>query len=109
MADYSILAELHSRIEGRKDADPSRSYVAKLLKKGRGKITQKLGEEAVETIIAALHETEEHVVSEAADMLFHLFVLCVEMDIDPTRIMAELETRLGISGLDEKAARKMQD
>ena len=89
----------------RKKADPEKSYAAKLFHRGRGKICQKLGEEAVETVVAALSESKKATVSESADLLFHLTMLWAEMGIKPGDVMAELEGRMGVSGLDEKAAR----
>ena len=75
MDHAAILARLEATITERAKADPSASYVAKLHAKGLGKIAQKLGEEAVETVIAALSEGEAELVGEAADLLFHLMVL----------------------------------
>ncbi len=100
------LEKLNKVILERKDNDPSKSYVAKLFTDGTEKISQKVGEEAVETIIAALSGSKEELISESADLMFHLSVLWGKKDITPSDIMNELERRMGISGLDEKAARK---
>ena len=102
------LNELRELIEDRRDKSPSESYVAKLFDKGTCKITQKVGEEATETIIAALAETRKDLIEESADLLFHLSVLWAEKDIQPDEVMAELKNRMGISGLDEKAARQAE-
>ncbi len=92
-------------IRSRKDGDPSSSYVAKLFSRGRGKISQKFGEEAVETIVAALSEKDEALVGEAADLVFHLLILLADRGIAFADVVAELERREGISGLNEKAGR----
>jgi phosphoribosyl-ATP pyrophosphohydrolase len=108
MADNSgrILDELFETLAARKGADAEKSYTAKLFARGRGKIAQKLGEEAVETVIAALSETPDRVVLESADLLYHLLVLWADCDIAPYQVWNELESRIGTSGLDEKKSRK---
>ena len=100
------LEALEATIRERRSADPAHSYVAKLFAKGRPKIAQKLGEEAVETVIAAMAGDRAGVVGEAADLLFHLAVLLAELDIPLADVLAELDRREGMSGLVEKAARK---
>ena len=104
MAD--TLTRLQSLIQQRKNGDVKSSYVAELLGKGRGKIVEKYGEEAVELIVAALTEKDQAVVSEAADALFHMLILLTERDIPLEAVLEELEKREGISGLAEKASRK---
>lgn len=104
MAD--TLFRLEDTIRARRTADPSASYVAKLTARGRGKIAQKLGEEATETIIAALSEGDKALTGEAADLLFHLLVLLADRDVALADVLAELDAREGLSGLAEKAARK---
>jgi len=99
------LQKLEATIRGRRGADPASSYVAKLFAKGRPKIAQKLGEEAVETVIAALSGDRDEVIGEAADLVFHLTVLLAELDIPLADVLAELERREGVSGLVEKASR----
>ena len=99
------LARLEATIAQRRGADPAASYVAKLHAKGLGKIAQKLGEEGVETVIAALSEPREALIGEAADLLFHLLVLLGARDVAFAEVLAELDRREGLSGLDEKAAR----
>lgn len=81
------------------------SYVASLAAKGRGKIAQKLGEEAVETVIAALTEDDAALTGEAADLVFHLTILLADRDIGWDMIAAELDRRHGTSGHAEKASR----
>lgn len=99
------LERLETTIRERRTADPASSYVAKLTAKGRAKIAQKLGEEAVETVIAAMEDDRDGVVSESADLLFHLAVLLADMDLSFEDICAELDRREGVSGIAEKAAR----
>ena len=100
------LENLESTILARRDANPASSYVASLFAKGMPKIAQKLGEEAVETVIAAMKADPGEIVGEAADLLFHLTVLLAAAGVPLSDVLAELERREGISGLDEKAARK---
>ena len=105
MAAPDTLARLEAVIAARRDADPASSYVAKLHARGLGKIAQKLGEEATETIIAALSEEREALVGEAADLLFHLLVLLGARDVPVADVLAELDRREGTSGIAEKASR----
>jgi phosphoribosyl-ATP pyrophosphohydrolase len=99
------LEKLESTIKARRDADPAASYVAALFAKGMPKIAQKLGEEAVETVIAAMQGDPKALTGEAADLLFHLTVLLAAAGVPLSDVMAELERREGTSGLAEKAAR----
>ncbi len=87
-------------------ADAGASYVASLAARGRGKIAQKLGEEAVETVIAALTQDDAALTGEAADLVFHLTVLLGERGLGWDDVAAELARRHGISGHAEKAARQ---
>jgi phosphoribosyl-ATP pyrophosphohydrolase len=100
------LEKLNQQIKDRiEKGDIKNSYVAKLVSDGDEKICKKIGEEASEIIISALSESDERLISESADFLFHLMVLFSKRGIDPHLIFKELESRMGISGLDEKAAR----
>ena len=99
------LEKLESTIKARRDADPSASYVAALFARGMPKIAQKLGEEAVETVIAAIAGDPKAITGEAADLLFHLTVLLAAAGVPLSDVMAELDRREGVSGLAEKAAR----
>ncbi|MFN4038372.1 MAG: phosphoribosyl-ATP diphosphatase [Erythrobacter sp.] len=99
------LARLEAAIAARRHASSEDSYVAHLHAKGLGKIAQKLGEEATETVIAALMGDEVDVVAEAADLVFHLLVLLGARGVKLEQVIAELERREGLSGLAEKAAR----
>ena len=102
------LARLEATIAQRRGADPSTSYVAKLHARGLPKIAQKLGEEATETVIAALAGDRAELVGEAADLLFHLLVLLGAKDVALAEVLAELDRREGVSGIAEKAARKAE-
>lgn len=106
MADSDTLARLEAVIAARRGADPDSSYVARLNARGVRKIAQKLGEEATETIIAALAEDRAALVGEAADLLFHLLVLLGAKDVPLADVLAELDRREGTSGIAEKASRK---
>ena len=99
------LTRLEQVIAESKAASPDASYVAKLNAAGIEKIAQKLGEEAVETVIAALSGSREEVVGEAADLIFHLLVLLQARRIKLDEVMAELDRREGTSGIEEKASR----
>ena len=101
------LNRLEATIAARRNADPSASYVAKLHAGGLPKIAQKLGEEAVETVIAALSGDRAELVGEAADLLFHLTVLLDAKNVPLAEVFAELDRREGTSGIAEKAARKV--
>ena len=100
------LFRLEQTIRERRRADPSSSYVAKLTARGRAKIAQKLGEEAVETVIAAIADDRDEVVKEGADLMFHFAVLLGDMNLSLDDIRAELDRREGVSGLAEKAGRE---
>lgn len=105
MMDATVLDKLFETIASRKGADPSASYTAKLFSKGRAKIAQKVGEEGVECVIAALSEGNDELVSESADLFYHLLVLWAEAGVNPDEIWAELARREGISGIEEKESR----
>ena len=99
------LDALEATIRQRLTADPASSYVARLASKGRAKIAQKLGEEAVETVIAAMGDDRAALTSEAADLTFHLLVLLAHAGVSLDDVRAELARREGLSGLEEKANR----
>ncbi|WP_126171946.1 phosphoribosyl-ATP diphosphatase [Altericroceibacterium xinjiangense] len=100
------LSRLETTIAERRAAAPESSYVAQLNARGLPVIARKLGEEAVETVIASLSGNREELIGEAADVLFHLMVLLGAKDIPLADVLAELDRREGTSGLAEKAARK---
>lgn len=99
------LTRLEHTIATRKTADAASSYVAQLHARGLPVIARKLGEEAVEAVVAALGDDRDEMVGEAADVMFHLMVLLSAKDIPFSDVMAELDRREGVSGLDEKASR----
>ena len=105
MSGSDALDRLYATIEARKGASAETSYTAKLLAGGPEKITKKLGEEAVETVIAALAQDKSALAAESADLLYHLLVLWASKDLDPKDVWAELERRTGQSGIDEKNSR----
>ena len=99
------LQRLSEVIEARKGTDPASSYVARLYSKGLDGILKKVGEEAVETIIAAKGGDPDQIVYETADLWFHCLVMLAHCGLGPSQVMEELERRFGLSGLDEKASR----
>lgn len=99
------LTRLARTIAERRSADPTTSWVARLHARGTPAIAKKLGEEAVETVIAALAGTREELVGEAADTLFHLLVLLDAKNVPLDEVLAELDRREGTSGIAEKASR----
>ncbi len=101
-----VLARLIDTLEQRRHVSPKESYTAKLLSQGRHKCAKKLGEEAVEMALALVDGKKKHVRAEAADMMYHFLVALMARDIPFADIMAELESRFGLSGLAEKASRK---
>ncbi|PCJ32208.1 MAG: phosphoribosyl-ATP diphosphatase [Gammaproteobacteria bacterium] len=100
-----ILNTLAEVLEERKHAAPDSSYVASLYDKGTDHILKKLGEEAVETIIAGKGGDRDEIIYETADLWFHSLILLAHNDISPDVILDELARRFGVSGLEEKAAR----
>ena len=101
-----VLRQLQRVLEARKAADPGSSYVAGLYGKGLDAILKKIGEEATETVMAAKDGDRERIVYETADLWFHTMVMRAAVDLGPDEILAELERRFGLSGLDEKASRQ---
>jgi phosphoribosyl-ATP pyrophosphohydrolase len=104
--DARVLDRLWATIEQRRQAgDVTASHSARLMARGTPKVAQKLGEEAVELVIEAVARNHDAIVSESADVLYHLMVLLVDAGIRPDEIWAELRRREGVSGIVEKAAR----
>jgi len=103
----AILRELAATLEARKQADPDRSYVARLYAKGLDGILKKVGEEAAETLLAAKNDDPRNLVYEIADLWFHTLVLLAHQGLGPDAVLDELHRRFGTSGLAEKAARPM--
>lgn len=100
-----VLDRLEATIRARRDAPADSSYTAQLFARGRPRIAQKLGEEAVETVIAAMGIDPAKIVPEAADLLYHLLVLLTDAGLSLADVRAELARREGVSGLDEKKGR----
>jgi phosphoribosyl-ATP pyrophosphohydrolase len=101
-----ILQRLSEVLEERKGADPDSSYVAKLYAKGLDTILKKIGEEATETVMAAKDGDADKIVYEVADLWFHSMVMLAQQGLGPEAVLAELDRRFGLSGLEEKAARE---
>lgn len=101
-----ILRQLAQVLEERKQQSPESSYVASLYHKGLDKILKKIGEEATETVLAAKDGDKQQIVYETADLWFHCMVMLADQGLGPDDVLAELERRFGLSGLEEKAARK---
>ncbi len=100
-----VLEKLAEVLEARKQADPERSYVAGLYARGLDAILKKVGEEATETILAAKGNVREDLVYETADLWFHTLVMLAHQGLGPGDVLAELDRRFGLSGLEEKASR----
>lgn len=109
MATSDVIEKLESVLAARKSADPESSYVARLHSSGLDKILEKVGEEAVETIIAAkgfpAGGERDRVIAETADLWFHSLVMLTHLGIPAAEVFGELERRFGTSGLAEKASR----
>ena len=101
-----ILDRLAATLEARKQASPDSSYVARLYAKGTDAILKKIGEEATETVLAAKSGDRLALVRETADLWFHSMIVLARHGIGPADVLAEMHRREGISGIDEKAARK---
>jgi phosphoribosyl-ATP pyrophosphohydrolase len=101
----NTLERLEATIRSRRDAASDRSYTRQLLDAGPARCARKLGEEAVETVIAAVHQDDDALKAEAADLLYHLLVLLESRNIGFADVLAILDRRAGTSGVDEKASR----
>jgi phosphoribosyl-ATP pyrophosphohydrolase len=104
-SDADILARLAETIEARRGAPAEASYVASLFAKGEEAILKKVGEEAIEVVMAAKDGSRQKIISEVADLWFHCLVLLARYDLSPSSVLAELLRREGISGHVEKARR----
>jgi phosphoribosyl-ATP pyrophosphohydrolase len=107
--DGTVLDRLYKVIESRRGADPAVSNTARLFAKGTEKIAQKLGEEAVETVIEGVRGRKKDLALESADLLYHLLVLWADRSLKPDAVWAALAAREGISGVAAKKARKNDD
>jgi phosphoribosyl-ATP pyrophosphohydrolase len=101
-----VLARLAEVVHGRNGGDPERSYVSRLLSRGEDAILKKIGEEATETVMAAKDGDRQRIVGETADLWFHCLIMLEHYQLGPQDVLHELQRREGLSGLDEKAARK---
>jgi len=104
-AHRDILGRLARTIAERRGVDPATSYVATLFAKGDEAMVKKIGEEATEAVIAAMDGDKIRLTAEIADLWFHCLVVLVKNGLGPEDVLAELERREGVSGLQEKAAR----
>ena len=102
------LARLAAVIEARRAGDPAQSYVARLFRKGNDAIMKKIGEEATEVVMACKDGAPEKIVGEVADLWFHCMLALSAYGLKPADVLAELERREGLSGLEEFASRKAQ-
>ena len=107
MTDFT-LEDLASIVATRARSDDPKSYTRQLIGKGMAKCAQKLGEEAVETAIAAVQGNKAEVTAEAADLLFHLTVVLEAGGVPLADVMQELARRTGQTGLEEKASRPQE-
>jgi phosphoribosyl-ATP pyrophosphohydrolase len=103
-----ILDRLAESIESRKGGDPQQSYVARLLAQGEDAVLKKIGEEATEAVMAGKSGDRLRIVGEMADLWFHCLVALAHYGLGPRDVLMELRRREGISGIDEKAARKVR-
>ncbi len=101
-----VLNKLAAVLEARKGADPQSSYVAGLYAKGLDAVLKKIGEEATETVLAAKSGERTKIVHETADLWFHTLIMLAQTGLKPDDILAELDRRFGVSGLDEKDSRQ---
>ncbi len=102
----NALDKLAATIQDRRSADPDKSWTAQLLAQGPEKVAEKFGEEAREAIAEAIKGDRAALTHEAADVLYHLLVMLAARDVTLADVLDELARREGISGLEEKAARK---
>lgn len=102
----AVLQRLAEVIAQRRGADPDKSYVARLFAKGGDAMLKKIGEEATETVMAAKDGKSAAIVGEMADLWFHCLIVLAAHNLGPKDVLEELARREGLSGLDEKAARK---
>ena len=104
MTSFS-LSDLERIVAERASASPEQSWTAKLVAAGQPRAAKKLGEEAVEAVIAAISNDRKNLTDEAADLLYHLLVVLKIADIPLSNVLAELERRTGQSGIQEKESR----
>jgi len=105
LGQAETLERIAASINERKDGDPAKSYVAKLFAQGEDAMLKKIGEEATETVLAAKGGDRLHLVREVADLWFHSMIVLARHGLGPNDVLAEMQRREGISGIDEKARR----
>ena len=103
-----ILERLDLTIQRKTTESPNKSHTAKLLKKGTEKCAEKFGEEAIELIVASVKKKKKEIIGEAADTLYHMFVLLRSKNISINEVLIELASREGISGIEEKRKRNLE-
>ena len=103
-----ILERLDLTIQGKTTESPNKSHTAKLLKKGTEKCAEKFGEEAIELIVDSVKKKKKEIIGEAADTLYHMFVLLRSKNISINEVLLELASREGISGIEEKRKRNLE-
>jgi phosphoribosyl-ATP pyrophosphohydrolase len=108
MNTTDTLNRLAAVIESRKGQDPEKSYVARLMSKGDDAVLKKVGEEATELVMAGKDGDKDKIIYEAADLWFHSMIALAHFGLSPAQVMAELERREGLSGLEEAALRKVK-
>jgi phosphoribosyl-ATP pyrophosphohydrolase len=104
--DSQVIERVYEVIQDRRNGDPKESYVAKQFGKGRAKIAEKVGEEAIETVIAAIEDDKREIIAESTDLLFHMLMLWADAGVKPGDVYTELARREGMSGITEKKQRK---
>jgi phosphoribosyl-ATP pyrophosphohydrolase len=109
MNSNDTLERLAAVIAARRGADPDKSYVARLFSRGTDSILKKIGEEATEVVMAAKDGDRARIVGETADLWFHSMLALAAFGLGPADVLAELERREGLSGLEEFALRKARD
>jgi phosphoribosyl-ATP pyrophosphohydrolase len=105
MSETHTFDRLFETIRSRKGADPQSSYTAKLFARGTLQIAKKLGEEGVETALAAVAQDKQALIAESADLLYHLLVLWAACGVEPKDAYAALDARTNRSGIEEKNSR----
>ena len=116
MNDDRVLATLADVIESRRGGDPAASYVARLFDRAPDGVLKKIGAAATETVMAAKDAAaapadaaaRERIVAETADLWFHCLIMLAQFGLRPEQVLAELQRRAGVSGIEEKAARKAE-
>lgn len=107
--DDTVLERLAATIKARRTESAAKSYTRQLLDAGPERCARKLGEEAIETVIAGLGQDDQALKAESADLIYHLMVLLESRGVALSEVLGLLESRMGVSGLEEKAARASKE